>query len=130
MGRECILGGMKAWPLLLVGIGACAEPPRRPPVTYVPIGRAPEAPPASIVPGSPMLGADKPDKPDKDPPAAGTIVAVSTEAPPADDLCYKRLISSCCTETTVHAKKQGGKLVCPGQLVVRGRCKDVGPKCK
>ena len=127
MGWMCILGGMKVWPLLLVGIGACAEPPRRPPVTYVPIGRAPETPPPSIAPGSPMLGADKPDK---DPPAAGTIVAVSTEAPPADDLCYKRLISSCCTETTVHAKKQGAKLVCPGQLVLRGRCKDVGPKCK
>lgn len=127
MGWMCILGGMKAWPLLLVGIGACAEPPRRPPVTYVPIGRAAEAPPASLVPGSPMLGADRPDK---DPPAAGTIVAVSTEAPPADDLCYKRLLSACCTETTVHAKKRGNELTCPGKLVVRTRCKDVGPKCK
>ena len=127
MGWMCILGGMKAWPLLLVGIGACAEPPRRPPVTYVPIGRPPEAPPPSIAPSHPMLGADKPDK---DPPAAGTIVAVSTEAPPADDLCYKRLLSACCTETTVHAKKKGNELTCPGKLVVRTRCKDVGPKCK
>lgn len=121
---------MKAWALLLVGIGACAEPPRRPPVTYVPIGRAPEVPPPPIVPGQLALGPDKPDKPDKDAATATSMVAVSTEAPPPDDICYKRAISACCTETTIHAKKKGAELVCPTGTYLRTRCKGVGPKCK
>ena len=76
------------------------------------------------------LGPDKPDKPDKDAATATSMVAVSTEAPPADDICYKRAISACCTETTIHAKKKGTELVCPTGTYLRTRCKGVGPKCK
>jgi hypothetical protein len=119
---------MKAWPLLLVGIGACAEPPRRPPVTYVPIVRGPEAPPPA-----PTGSAQGAAPAEKEGGTATSIVAVSTEAPPADDApatCFRKLQNGCCGDAGTPAKKQGGKTVCPPGTTLKKSCKGLGPKCK
>jgi hypothetical protein len=119
---------MKAWPLLLLGLGACAEPPRRPPVTYVPIVRGPEAPP----PPAGSAGSSQPSE--KEGGTATSLVAVSTEAPPADDAatnnCYAKLANGCCGDAGVPGKKQGGKTVCPKGMVLRKSCKGMGRACK
>ena len=132
MGLKCILGGMKAWlAMLLLGIGACAEPPRRPPVTYVPIVRGPEAPPPSAggIPAA-ALGA-APIPAEREGGTATSIVAVSTAEPPAapdDSLCYLKLSTGCCADST--AKKQARSRACPKGFVAPKSCKGFGKTCK
>jgi hypothetical protein len=113
---------MKAWPLLLLGIGsqvgACADPPRRPPVAYVPIVRGPEAPQAPL---GPAAGSTVPTE--KEGGTATSIVAVSTEAPPSDEMCVKKNALGCCGDSGPAPKKQGAKTVCPAGTVLRTKCK-------
>lgn len=141
MGRMCILGEMKARPLLLLWIStwistqilACAEPERRPPTTYVPLVRGPEAaplPPGPLEPASAPLGQD----PTATPTAVTTKAATNdkTEKPtpgndPAnDEKCFRRVEGNCCAEPG-KAKKKGGQ--CPAGMILGAKCKGIGRSC-
>ena len=141
MGRMCILGEMKAWPLLLVGIGwrigACADPPRRPPTTYVPLVRSPETPslppgPLESIPGP--LGQD---------PSSGSPTPVSSKSassgdkpektpgndPVNDSRCFKKLAGECCAEPGVPRVTKNGKTFCPSGMILGAKCKGMGKGC-
>ncbi len=122
---------MKAWPLLLLGIGACAEPERRPPTTYVPIVRTPEAPTLPGPEGPVPLGADPSsspspasskaasnDKPDKPP-----------EKDPKDTKCFKKRAGDCCAEPGVPRVTKNGKTFCPPAMILGAKCKGFGKSC-
>jgi len=115
---------MKAWPLLLVGIGACAEPARRPPVTYVPIVRAPEAPP----PPSSSTFAAALGPTEKDPPPAGASTPVAPEPPSSDELCFKKTEHGCCEDAPLKSTPQNVR-ACPGGSVRKAKCKGFGRNC-
>jgi hypothetical protein len=133
--------------MLVVGFGAaCADPPRRPPVAYEPIGNATGAPLPSSVPSTasaaPSSGpssapqttsastepSGKPSKP------AGKGPPVSSADPPAptssadapslgDDTCLRKLQNGCCGKITYVGKQSGGKLVCPKGTIPHATCK-------
>jgi len=119
----CILGRMKAWPLLLVGIGACAEPPRRPPVTYVPLVRAPEPPP---LPSSTFAAALGPTE--KEASSAGATLPVTPEGPSSDELCFKKTEHGCCEDAPLKSTPQNVK-ACPGGSLRKIKCKGFGRNC-
>ncbi len=138
MGWLCILGRMKAWQLLLLGIGACAEPERRPPTTYVPIARGPDnasaLPPGPLEPLTAPLG--------QDPSSTSAAVPVSPKAatndkpekvPGADPIndakCFRGTEGSCCTEPGFKSKRVGGKVICPTGTVLGKQCKSIGKTC-
>ena len=142
MGQLCILGRMKVWPLLLLGIGACAEPERRPPTTYVPIVRGPEnasaLPPGPLEPAAGPLG--------QDPASASTPIPGSPKAatndkdkndrgaigndPANDEKCFKKGKGDCCTEQGVKAKRTGTVAVCPAGMILGAKCKGFGRSCR
>jgi hypothetical protein len=127
---------MKAWPLLLLGIGACADPPRRPPTTYVPLVRSPETPSLPGPDGPVPLGADpssgpsaasskaasndKPEKPEKPTPG---------NDPVNDTRCFKKLAGECCAEPGVPRVTKNGKTSCPSGMILGAKCKGIGKSC-
>jgi len=127
---------MKAWPLLLLGLGACADPPRRPPTTYVPIVQGPEAPPP---PPGPLESIPAPLGQDP----SSTPVPVSSKSttgdkpekptpgndPANDEKCFRRVEGNCCAEPGFKAKKQGGRPVCPSGMIFGAKCKGIGRSC-
>ncbi|MDB5216097.1 MAG: hypothetical protein JWO86_4024 [Myxococcaceae bacterium] len=137
MGRLCILGGMKAWPLLLVGIssriGACAEPERRPPTTYVPLVRGPESaslPPGPLDPSPAPLGQDSPSTPVPVSSKAATNEKPSPASNPANDAkCFRTTPGDCCTEPGFKSKRQGNKTICPTGTILGKECKGFGKSC-
>jgi len=125
----CILGEMKAWPLLLLGIGlgigACAEPERRPPTTYVPLVRSPESPalpPGPLEPGTPPQGLDPSSTPS--PVSSKAATNDKTEKPTPgndpvnDDKCFKKIEGNCCAEPGVKATKKK----CPTGMILGAKC--------
>jgi len=136
----CILGEMKAWPLLLLGIGlgigACAEPERRPPTTYVPLVRSPETP---SLPAGPLDPAPAPLG--QDPTSTPTPVsskAASNEKPEKptpgndpvnDEKCFRRVEGNCCAEPGFKAKHQGARTICPSGMILGAKCKGIGRSC-
>ena len=140
MGRMCILGEMKAWPLLLLGIstqiGACAEPERRPPTTYVPLVRGPETPPlppGPLEPAPAPLGAEPSGAPTPASSKAGSNEKPEKTPgsdPVNDGKCFRGTEGSCCTEPGFKAKKQGAKVICPTGTVLGAKCKNISKVCK
>ena len=144
MGRLCILRRMKAWQLLLLGIGACAEPARRPPTTYVAIARGPDnasaLPPGPLEPAAAPLG--------QDPSSTSAPVPVSSKAasndkdkdkndkgaigndPANDEKCFKKGKGDCCTEQGFKAKRTGTVAVCPAGMILGAKCKGFGRSCR
>ena len=138
MGRMCILGEMIAWPLLLLGIsswtGACADPPRRPPTTYVPIERGPEStalPPVPLDSIPAPLGQDPGSAPVPVSKASGDKPEKPTPGndPANDEKCFRKVEGNCCAEPGVKAKKQGGRPVCPSGMIFGAKCKGIGRSC-
>jgi hypothetical protein len=127
---------MKAWQLLLLGIGACAEPARRPPTTYVPIARGPDnasaLPPGPLEPLAAPLGQDPTSAPATASPKAATNdkpEKVAGADPINDAKCFRGTEGSCCTEPGFKTKRIGGKLVCPTGTVLGKQCKSIAKTC-
>ena len=135
----CILGRMKAWPLLLLGIGACADPPRRPPTTYVPLVRGPEAaplPPGPLDPAPAPLGQDPSAATVPVSPKAATNDKDKNEKPTPgndpvnDEKCFRKGKGDCCAEQGFKAKKVGTVAVCPSGMIFGAKCKGFGRACR
>ena len=136
----CILGRMKAWsPLLILGIGlgigACAEPPRRPPTTYVPLVRGPDTPslpPGPLDPLSAPLGQDPSSSPvPVSPKSSGEKAEKPTPGndPVNDEKCFRKVEGNCCAEPGVKARKQGARMSCPSGMILGAKCKGIGRSC-